>query len=109
VRAPAFLALALGLLAASVPTWASQPAPAVAHTLHQGPCEEQFAAFPVPMAEAQAVAPPGFPPLPFDGERTVPPIPLLGTEVTVGYRCAATTSDDGLALGRSARWDAPSW
>ncbi|MCA1813722.1 MAG: hypothetical protein LC624_07205 [Halobacteriales archaeon] len=86
----------LALLLAASP---GLPAPGVAATrVHQGPCEEQFVAIPIPMAEAQGLTPPGFPPKPWDTGGLSPPIPALATGVTVGYRCARTTGD-GIALG----------
>lgn len=94
----ALLVLSAVLLSALLP---AVPASHLPHTTHirQGPCEEQFVAYPIPMAQAEQFAPPGFPPLPFDAAGTLPPNPLLATVVTVGYRCAHTTGDGGLALG----------
>ena len=92
----ALLVLAALAFATFAPTGA---APAVATThFHQGPCEEQFVAIPIPMVEAAALTPPGFPPQPFDAAGMLPPNPALATGVTVGYRCAATEGD-GISLG----------
>lgn len=85
------------LLAALVPLSEASHTPAITR-IHQGPCEEQFFAYPLPMAEAMAFAPPGFPPRPFDTGGLSPPVPPLATAVGVGYRCAATTAAH-LALG----------
>lgn len=93
--APALLGLVCLVLAA--PTGALQ-ALGVTH-FHQGPCLEQFVGLPIPMAEAMALAPAGFPPKPWDTGGLSPAIPALATGVTVAYECAATTGDGGLSLG----------
>jgi hypothetical protein len=90
-------ALACIALSASVTESLASHTPAVT-AFHQGPCEEQFVALPIPMAEAQALTPAGFPPKPWDTGGLSPPVPALATGVTVGYRCAATLGQ-GLALG----------
>lgn len=87
----------LVLLLTAAPAWPSAPGVATTH-FHQGPCEEQFVGIPIPMAEAQGMAPPGFPPRPWDTGGLTPPVPVLATGVTVGYRCARTDGD-GIALG----------
>lgn len=93
---PAFLALLVAALATGPASEASHT-PAIT-SLHQGPCEEQFFALAIPMVEAEAFAPQGFPPKPFDAGGLGPPVPVLATAVGIGYRCAATTGA-GLALG----------
>lgn len=98
MRAVLAAAVLVLLTAPAAPMGLAGHSPATTR-IHQGPCEEQFVAYPIPMVEAEPLTPPGFPPLTFDAAGLLPPNPLLATVVTVGYRCSATTGDGGLSLG----------
>ena len=106
MRALVAMPMALLLAACAAPAGDASHAPAIT-AIHQGRCDELFQAIPIPMDEARAFAPPGFPPLPFDFGGLSPPLEALATTVTVGYRCDATTGA-GLSLGEYSALVAPS-